>query len=121
MVGFVALFEATKTSNCIVYRWFTNKYLLEPTYQGRVFLDVLPILIKSRRTDQTLLSTGQHRFEHIAGVHGTFSCTSTNHSMQFINECDDLALSGFNLFQHSFETLFKFATILCPGNHGAKI
>ena len=35
-----------------------------------VLFDVLAVLVQRGRTDQPQLAAGQHRLEHVAGVHG---------------------------------------------------
>ena len=52
----------------------------------------------------------QGRFEHITSVHTAFAFASADHSVNFIDEEDDLASSLLNLFQYAFEALFKLTT-----------
>ena len=44
--------------------------LLEPALQGGVLLDVLAVLVEGGGPDQPQLAPGQHRLDHVAGVHG---------------------------------------------------
>jgi hypothetical protein len=38
------------------------------------------------------LAAGQHRLEHVAGVHGALGGAGADHGVQLVNEQDDLAL-----------------------------
>ena len=45
---------------------------LEAALQGGVLLDVLAVLVEGRGTDHAELAPGEHRLDHVAGVHGAF-------------------------------------------------
>ena len=58
-------------------------------------------------------ATRQGGLKHIAGIHGTFALTGTNHRMDFIDKDNRLAFIFGNITQYRLETLLKLATVLC--------
>jgi hypothetical protein len=50
-------------------RRLADEDLLEAALQRGVLLDVLAVLVERRRADHPQLAAGQHRLEHVAGVH----------------------------------------------------
>ena len=81
MVNFVTLFEATQNSDGVFNTWLADIHLLESTFKGRIFFDVLTIFIKSSCANHAQLTSGQHGLNHVAGVHGTFSATCTHNGV----------------------------------------
>ena len=59
--------------------WLLNQYLLEAPLQCRVLFKILAILVKRRRADTMQFASGERRFEHVAGIHRSFSLTRTDH------------------------------------------
>jgi hypothetical protein len=50
-------------------------------------------LVERRRTDEPELTTGEHRLEHVAGVHGGVARRPGTHDgVQLVDEGDDLAI-----------------------------
>jgi hypothetical protein len=47
----------------------TKRALLETALEGRVFLDVLPVLIEGGGAYAVQLAARQHRLEQVGGVH----------------------------------------------------
>ena len=121
VVCFVALFEAAQNSDRIFDTWLADKNLLESALQGRILLDELSIFIQRGRANQPQFAAGQHGLEHVGGCHGSFAAAGTHQSVELVHESDDLALGIVDLFQHSFEALFKFAPVLCSGDNCRQI
>ena len=44
-------------------------HLLEAALEGGVLLDVLAVLVERGGADHAQLAAGEHRLEHVAGVH----------------------------------------------------
>ena len=61
------------------------------------------------------LATCQCRLQHIAGIHRAFGLARANHGVQFIDKDDGLACILFEFFQHRFQALLEFATVLGTG------
>ncbi|CAI8181450.1 MAG: Uncharacterised protein [Prochlorococcus marinus str. MIT 9215] len=79
------------------------------------------MLIKGCGTDATQFTTGQHRLEQVACIHGAAAGTSADNGVNFIDEQHNLAIGGGDFFEHRFEALFEFTPIFCAGNQGAHI
>jgi hypothetical protein len=46
-----------------------DHHRLEAPFERGVLLDVLAVLVERRGADAVQLAAGQHRLEHVAGVH----------------------------------------------------
>ena len=86
---------------------------METAFQCRILFDVLAVLVQRGRADQAQLATGQHRLQHIAGVHRAFGRTRAD------DERDDLAVGVLDFVEHALEALLELATVLRAGHHGA--
>ncbi len=87
----IALFEAAQDADRVLHGGFRHQHGLEPPFEGGVFLDVFPVFVQRGCADHVQFATGQHRFEHVAGVHCAFSGARAHHGVHLINEQDDLA------------------------------
>ena len=67
------------------------------------------------------LSSGQHGFEHISGVHGAVTLSRSHDSMQLIDKEDDIAIAVFYFLKDRFQTLLKFSPVLGSGHQSAHI
>ena len=70
-----------------------DEHLLEPALQRRVLLDPLAVLIQRGRADHAQLAAGQHRLEHVAGVHRALGRARADDRVQLVDERDDLAVA----------------------------
>ena len=82
---------------------------------------MLAIFIEGGGADAVQFAAGQHRLEHIAGVHRAFGFASTDHRMDFVDEKNDLALGFRDFLEDGFQALFEFTAIFCAGNQRAQI
>ena len=98
-----------------------NEHLLEPPLQGRVFLNVLAVLIKGGGTNAAQFAAGQHRLEQVAGIHGTTGGPGSHHGVDFIDEQHDLTIAAGDFFEHGLEPFFELTAVLSAGNQGAHI
>ena len=121
MVNFVALFESSQNRNRVLNTWFADVHLLESSLKGRIFFNILAIFIKSGCTNHAQFTTSQHRFNHVAGVHGTFGTTSTDDGVQLINERDHFTGGIGDFFEYCFEAFFEFAAIFCTSHQACNI
>ena len=78
------------------------------------------ILIEGGSANHVQFATGEHRLEHVSGIHGPFGSTGANHGVEFVDEEDDI-LTILNLFQYRLEALLKLTTILCTGDQCAEV
>ena len=94
---------------------------LEAALEGRVFLDVLAVLVQRGCADGAQFAARQGRLEHVAGVDGAFGCARADQRVQLVDEEDDLAVRFFDFFEDGLEAVFKLAAIFCAGEHGAEV
>ena len=81
MEYFISLLQTTKDGNGILHCRLIHHNRLETTFQSGIFLNILTILIQSCGTDTVKLTSGKHRLQHIACIHGSVSLTCTNDQM----------------------------------------
>ena len=75
-----------------------TKHLLEATLERGVLLDVLAVLVERRGADHAQLAAGQHRLEHVAGVHRRVAGRArADDGVQLVDERDDLAVGALDL------------------------
>ena len=67
---------------------------LEAALQRGVLLDVLAVLVERGGADHVQLAAGEHRFEHVAGVHRAFGGAGADHGVQLVDEQQDPPLGG---------------------------
>lgn len=70
VVGLVPALEPAQDRDGVLDARLGHQHLLEAALQGGVLLDPLAVLVERRRTDHAELAAGQHRLEHVVGVHG---------------------------------------------------
>ena len=96
--------------------------LLEAALEGRVLLDPLAVLVERGRADHVQLAAGQHRLEHVAGVHrGVAAGAGADHGVQLVDERDDLAAGVLDLLEHGLEPLLELAAVLRAGDHRGQV
>ena len=115
VVLFIALFETTQDGDRRFDTGFSHQYFLKSSLKSRIFFNVLSVFIQRSRADAMQLSTGQCRFEHIAGIHRAFSLTSPHHGVQLINKDNGLAFVFCQIFENIFKALFKLSAELGTG------
>ena len=82
---------------------------------------MLAVLIQRGRADAAQFATSQLRLEQIARVHGAFRLASADDGVQFINEEDDLAVTGRDLLEEGLESLLELTAVLRAGHHAAEV
>ena len=88
-----------------------DQHRLKAPLEGRIFFDVLTVLVKGGRADHMQLAARQHRLEHIAGVHGALGRAGAHHGMQLVDEQHHVGALG-DFLEHRFEPLLELAAIL---------
>ncbi len=121
MVGLVAALEAAQDRDRVLDGRLAHEDLLEAPLQRRILLDPLPVLIQRGGSDHAQLAAGQHRLDHVAGVHGAFGRARSHQGVQLINEGDDPAFALLDLVQDRLEALLELAAVLGAGQHGAEV
>ena len=67
------------------------------------------------------LAAGEHRLEHLRGVHRALGRTRADDRVQLVDEEDDLAVRLRDLLQHRFEPFLELAPILGAGHQRAHV
>jgi hypothetical protein len=65
--------------------------------------------------------TGQHRFQHIGGVHRALGGSCPHDRVKFIDEQDYLAVGIRDILQYCLQTFLKFAAELGASDQGTQI
>ena len=96
MEDLISLLQTTKDGNGILHCRFIYHNRLETTFQSGIFLNILTILIQSCSTDTVKLTSGKHRFQHIACIHCSVSLTFT--LLYFFKDCFQTFLKLTSVF-----------------------
>ena len=91
VVLLVALAQAAQNGDRVLDTGLADEDGLEAALQGGIFLDVLSIFVERGGTNAVQLAAGQHRLEHVGGVHSAFGGARPDHRVQLVDEQDDLA------------------------------
>ena len=121
VVDLIALLQTTQNSDGRFDGGFFHHHFLEAALQGGILLDVLAVFVQRGGADAVQFATGECRLEHIASVHGTFGFTGTDHGVDFVDEENDLAFFGGNVFQHGLQALFEFTAVFGTGQQRGHI
>ena len=121
VVHLVALLQAAQDADGVLDGRLGDVHLLEAPLEGGVLLDVLAVLVERRRADHPQLAAGQHRLDHVAGVHGALGRAGTDDRVQLVDERDDLAGGVGDLLEDGLEPLLELAAVLRAGDHRADV
>ncbi len=122
VVRFVLLLDAAQDLDGVLDRGLADEDLLEAALEGGVLLDPLAVLVERGRADHVQLAAGQHRLEHVAGVHrGVAAGARADDGVQLVDEGDDLAAGVLDLLEHGLEPLLELAAVLRAGHHRGQV
>ena len=117
----VLLFQTAKDGDGLLDRRLSHQHRLETALQGRVLLDVLPVLGERRRTDATQLAAGEGRFQEVGCVHRALGGAGTDQRVDLVDEQNNLAVGVHDLFDHRLETVLELAAVLGAGDQGSEV
>ena len=117
VVHLVALLQAAQDADRVLDRRLADVHLLEPALEGRVLLDVLAVLVEGRRADHPQLAAGEHRLDHVAGIHRALGAAGADDGVQFVDERDHLPVGVGDLLEDRLEALLELAAVLGTGEH----
>ena len=86
MVHLVAFLESAQDRDGVFHRGLIHEHLLETALQGRVFFDVLAVLIQGCCPNAAQFAPGEHRLEQVAGIHGSAGGTGAHHGVDLIDK-----------------------------------
>ena len=121
MVRLVPALQAAQDADGVLHRRLADQHLLEAALQRRVLLDALPVLVQRGRADHAQLAAGQHRLEHVAGVHRPLGRAGADDRVQLVDERDDLPVGLLDVGQDGLEPLLELAAVLRAGHHRAEV
>ena len=122
VVHLVALLEATQDADGVLGRRLAHQHLLEAAFQRGVLLDVLAVLVERGRPDQPQLTAGQHRLDHVAGVHRRLAGgAGADDGVQLVDERDDLPRGVLDLVEDGLEAFLELTAVLGAGHHRAQV
>ena len=122
VVRLVATLEPAQDRDGVLDGRLADEHLLEAPFEGRVLLDVLAVLVQRGGADHAQLAAGEHRLEHVAGVHGALAGRAgADDGVQLVDERDDLAAGVLDLVQDGLEPLLELAAVLRAGDHRAEV
>ncbi len=117
VVDLVTLLQPSQDGDGVLDRRRGHEYLLEPTLEGGVLLDVLAVLVEGGGADHAQLAAGQHGLDHVAGVHGPLGAAGPHDGVELVDEGDHFALGVGDLLQDRLQALLELAAVLGPGHH----
>ncbi len=122
VVHLVALLEPAQDADGVLDARLADQHLLEAALQRRVLLDVLAVLVERGGADHPQLAAGEHRLDHVAGVHRALAGRAgADDRVQLVDERDDLAGGVGDLLEHGLEPLLELAAVLGAGHHRAEV
>ena len=98
-----------------------DEHLLEAPLQGGVLLDVLAVLVEGGGADAVQLAAGEHRLEHVAGVHGALGLARAHHGVELVDEQDHRPSSFLTLLEHRLQALLELAAVLGAGEQAGHV
>ena len=116
---FVLFAQTTQNRNSVFDRRFFHQDLLEATFQRRILLNALAVLVECRGTDAAQLAAGQHGLEQVRCVHTTVTTLTCHHQVHLINKQNTrsaVVRHLFDLSQHRLDALFIFTLVLGTGH-----
>ena len=121
VVDLVALLEAAEDRDRVLDGRLAHVHGLEAALERGVLLDVLAVLVERGRADRAQLAAGEHRLEHVAGVHRALGGAGADDRVELVDEHDDLALGVGDLLEHGLEPVLELAAVLGAGDHRAQV
>ena len=121
-MSLVLLLDTAQDRDRVFHRRLVDQHLLESALERCIFLDVLAVLVEGGRTDHAQFAAGEHRLEHVAGIHRTFAAGArADNGVQLIDEGDDLAVRALDLVENRLQALLELAAVLRTGDHCTEI
>ena len=122
MVHLVAVLEAAQDADGVLHRRLADEHLLEAALQRGVLFDVLAVLVERGGADQAQLAAGQHRLDHVAGIHRALAGRAgADDGVQLVDERDDLPGRVLDVVEDGLEPFLELAAVLGAGHHRSHI
>ena len=121
MVHLIPLFQATQNGNGVLYAGLVYQHWLETAFQSGVFFNVLAVLVQRGSADTVQLTSGQHGFQQVAGVHGALGFARAYNGVQLINKEDDFTFALLDFVEDGFQSLLKLTAEFSACNQCAHV
>ncbi len=122
VVCLVAALEATQDRDGVLDGRLGHQDLLEAAFQGGVLLDALAVLVERGGADHPQLTAGEHRLQHVAGVHrGVAARARADDRVQLVDEGDDLPVALLDLGEDGLQAFLELAAVLGTRDHRAQV
>ncbi len=118
---FVFFLQASQDGDAFGGRRFVHQDLLEPAFQGLVFLKVLLVFIQRGRADGAQFAARQSRFQDVGRIHCPAAAARTHQGVDLIDKQDDFAGAVHHFLHHAFQALLKLALVLGARDERAHI
>ncbi len=92
MVDLIPLLESPQDPDGVFHARSVDEDRLETSFEGGVLLDMLAVFVEGGGPDHAQFAAGEHRFEHVGGIHGAFGRAGTDDGVHLVDERDDLTL-----------------------------
>ena len=116
VINFIALLESSEYRNRVFDSGLVYHNGLETTFKRGVFFNIFAVFVERSRADAVQLAPCKHGLQKVTCVHAALGLACADYCVQLIDEEQYLALGFLYLFEHSLESLFKLAAVLCAGD-----
>ena len=121
VVDLVLVLEPAEDGDGVLDGGLLDEDGLEPPLEGRVLLDVLPVLVEGGGADAAKLPAREGRLQHVRGVHRALGAAGADQRVELVDEADDLAVRLGDLAEHGLQAVLELAAVLRPGDEGAQV
>ena len=116
VIDFVALLEASEYRYCVLDGGFVDHNGLETALKSGVLFNIFAVFVERSCADAVQLAPCKHGLQKVTCVHAALGLACADYCVQLIDEEQYPALGFLYLFEHSLESLFKLAAVLCAGD-----
>mmetsp|Transcript_870 Transcript_870/g.2578 ORF Transcript_870/g.2578 Transcript_870/m.2578 type:complete len:743 (+) Transcript_870:2502-4730(+) len=120
VVHLVPLPESRQNLNGLLDTWLRDVDGLEPSLEGWVLLDMLPVLVNGGGTNALELSSGEGRLEDVGGVDGTLGGTCADERVHLVDHENDV-IALLDLLHELLQPLLELSPVLGTGDEQAHV
>ena len=120
-MDFVAFAQAAQDADGVFHRRLADHHGLEPPLERRVLLDVLAVFVERRGANRVQLAAGQHRLQHVRGVHRAFGRARADDGVELVDEQHHLALGIAHFLEHRLQPILELAAVLRAGDQRSHV
>ena len=117
----VAFLQTSQDADGVFGCRLLHHHRLEATLQGGVFFYVLAVFVQGGGADHAQFATGEHGFQHVAGVQRTFCRSCAYDRVELVYEGDDSTVGVLDFLQHGLQPLLELASVFGAGYEGCHI